>query len=288
MYPVLVQFQGVTFYTYGTVMLLSLILIYVLAARRIDKAPFNREQLDDLGLIIMVSIWVGAGVTSLLLTKPEEVTQQLLEVLRGGKLQKVSTLSIALAVALLMLSYCRWKKLSLTHVSDFLMPFFILGYAVQRTLGCFSAGCCYGQGSDLLWAVRFPSTLGTGTPTEIPLHPTQLYLGITAFLTYGLMRLWEKHSPPSGTITCLGLIGLFGFYFLIAFVRGDLATVQQVGGMPANQLLAGILSIVGMTGFIWFWKREIKTEKKGIRKVGPRGVTPPTPETLGNGQSRHP
>ena len=70
------------------------------------------------------------------------------------------------------------------------------------------------------------------------------------------MRRWQIQQPPKGTLTCLGLVGLFGFYFLVVFVRGDLESVHKVGSMPINQLFAGMISLVGVVGFIGFSSRE--------------------------------
>lgn len=250
MFPILGHFHGITFYTYGTALLVSLVWIYLLAIRRLDTTLLTREQLDDLGLIVLISIWVGGGIVALLLTESHDFTH-LLENFRFETLLQVGTLPISLSVLLLLLFYCRKKTIPFFRVLDFLMPLFVLGYALQRTLGCFSAGCCYGQPSDLIWAVHFPDTGGIGPLPGIPVHPTQLYLGFSAFLTYGIQRLWQTQHPPVGTLTCMGVIGLFGFYGLTAFVRGDLAAVRPIGSFPINQLVSGLICAAGLVGLVW-------------------------------------
>lgn len=262
MYPILGHFYGITFYTYGTVMLASLVLIYVLAILRLDTTLLHREQLDDLGLIILISIWVGGGVVFFLFSEPRNITH-LIDIFSSGKFQKAGTLSISLSVITLLSLYSWWKKLPFKRLLDFLMPFFVLGYAVQRTLGCFSAGCCYGQPSDLFWAIRFPDTLGIGPPAGIPVHPTQLYLGVTAFLTYWLMRRWEtlQPRPPHGTITSVGLVGLFGSYFLVAFARGDIIATRHIGNISVNQIFSGMICVAGVVGLAWIWYSERRTKK---------------------------
>ena len=267
MFPILGHFQGFTFYTYGTVLLLSLVWIYLLAIRRLDTTLLTREQLDDLGLIILISIWVGGGIVTLLFAWSHDFTY-LLENFRFEKFQQVGMLPISLSVLLLLLFYCREKNIPFFKVLDFLMPFFVLGYALQRTLGCFSAGCCYGQPSDLIWAVRFPDTLGVGPVPGIPVHPTQLYMGFTAFLTYAIQRLWQAQHPPAGTLSCIGVIGLFGFYGLTAFVRGDLTSVHHIGSFPINQLVAGLICVAGLAGLVWIQYAESK-KKPGEKDPPP-------------------
>lgn len=259
MHPILGHVYGITLYTYGTVMLAALVLIYILAIRRLDLSLLQREQLDDLGLIVLVSIWFGGGVVFYIFSATHDISH-LVDIFSSGKLQQVGTLSISLSVILLLSLYCWWKKLFLLHVLDFLMPLFILGYAIQRTLGCFSAGCCYGKPSDLFWAVSFADTLGVGPAAGIPVHPTQIYLGITAFFTYGIMRHWQNQQPATGSLTCMGLVGLFGFYFLIAFVRGDLTATRHAGTLPVNQLVAGGICIAGVLGLVWIWNLNRRTK----------------------------
>ena len=50
-------------------------------------------------------------------------------------------------------------------------PALALGHAIGR-IGCFLVGDDYGRPTDLPWGVAFPEGL---PPTDIPVHPTQLY-----------------------------------------------------------------------------------------------------------------
>ena len=260
MYPALGHIHGITLHTYGTVLMASMVLVYGLAIRRRDPTLLQRHQIDDLGLIVLVSVWVSGGLASLLL--PGFQSSALFGNLahlgtpqQGGTSQQMGTLSITITVATALSLYFWWKNLAFVRMADFLMPPFIVGYAVQRTLGCFSAGCCHGHPSDTPWAVTFPETAGIGPFAGVPVHPTQLYLGATAFLTYGLMRRWQARHPPHGTPACLGLIGLFGSYFGVAFFRGDMTATWQVDTMPTGQRLAAMACLIGIVGFIVFWKK---------------------------------
>ena len=245
MYPLLGHVHGIPLYSYGTAMLIALVLIYFLAIRRLDTTGLNRDQIDDIGLIVLLSIWVGGGVLSFVLDGSRD-WNRFMDTFRLDRLQQAGTLPISVIISLFLFLYCWRKRLSFLEVLDFLMPLFVLGYAVQRTLGCFSAGCCYGQPSDLPWAVQFPVSLGGGPPAGHAVHPTQLYLGLTALLTYGLLRRWSTRSFPPGVISCVGVIGLFGFYFLVAFVRADMISSPHVGGLPINQWLAGLICLGGV------------------------------------------
>lgn len=264
MHPILWHFQGISLYTYGFTMMAALMILYFLAVRRLDTTFLSRDHLDDLGLIILISIWVGGGLIYFLLFKSHE-PDSLKNLFQYKNLQQVGTLSISSSVMLLMSLYCWRKKLPFFKVLDFLIPLFVLGYTLQRLFGCFSAGCCYGIPTDLFWGVRFPETFGIGPTPGVLVHPTQIYLGLTAWLTYGVLRHLQKQQHnkyPTGTLTCVGVAGLFGFYFLIAFVRADVLGTPHVWGIQINQLFAAVLSLAGMIGLFWIHKHQTRVDNK--------------------------
>jgi phosphatidylglycerol:prolipoprotein diacylglycerol transferase len=65
------------------------------------------------------------------------------------------------------------------------------GQALGR-IGCFLAGDDYGTPSDLPWAVAFP--LGM-PPTDVPVHPTQLYEATWLLLAAVLLWRRRRRSP---------------------------------------------------------------------------------------------
>jgi phosphatidylglycerol---prolipoprotein diacylglyceryl transferase len=88
-------------------------------------------------------------------------------------------------------------------------------------MGCFLAGCCYGtECHDSLLAVTFTNPDGIA-PLNIPLYPTQLYLGFTSFLIFVVLFLFRNVLKNGGQITfsylCLDSLARF----FIDFYRGD-------------------------------------------------------------------
>ncbi len=262
MYPILFQIGDISVYTYGFVMMSALILIYFMARRRLHESPLSEDQLDDLGLIVLVSIWVGGGLVQLLVFGSWD-WDSLKRMMSYEKLQQVGTVSISSSVALMMGLYCHWRRLPFWRVLDFLVPGFILGYAIQRLFGCFSAGCCYGVPTDVWWSVRFPYTMGIGPTPGVAVHPTQLYLGFTALLVYFLLRRVVRQSPPVGFVTATGLTGLFGFYFAVSFVRADYGDVVLIYGYRLSQLFSFSVFAIGLSVMIWLSLGAVKTERTG-------------------------
>jgi len=63
-------------------------------------------------------------------------------------------------------------------------PFLVLGHGIGR-IGCFLVGDDYGVPSNLPWACAFPKGL---PPTNIPVHPTQLYEMSAYFIIFFYLR----------------------------------------------------------------------------------------------------
>ncbi len=260
MYPILAEWHDIAFYTYGFVMMSALFLIYFLASKQINESILNPTHLSDISFIIVFSIWFGGGLLSGLLMTNDSTLDALRENFTFHTLQQVSTMAISASFILTLLAYCLWKRLPFIQVLDFLIPYFTLGYALQRTFGCFSAGCCYGQPTTLPWGVTFGNTLGIGPETGIQVHPTQLYMGVAALLTT-LIMLKNRHAirQKIGIMTSIGITSLFGVYFLVTFYRGDLLWKSVYWGYEQAQIfsfalfVAGGISWLGLT--IWHAKK---------------------------------
>jgi phosphatidylglycerol:prolipoprotein diacylglycerol transferase len=79
-----------------------------------------------------------------------------------------------------------WQRLPLVPVLAAAAPGLAAGHALGR-IGCLLVGDDYGRPSDLPWAIAFPNGL---PPTDVPVHPTQLYEAIPLFvLAAALTRL---------------------------------------------------------------------------------------------------
>jgi len=125
---------------------------------------------------------------------------------------------------ILIFLYCMIKKLLVWATLDFLLYYAILALAIQRIFGCFLAGCCYGLPTDLPWGVCFPANSPAGIVyPNTPVHPTQLYYGVSALLIYYGLYIYQKRVrfQTEGNVFALGIMGLSLSYFIISFFRGD-------------------------------------------------------------------
>ena len=94
-------------------------------------------------------------------------------------------------------------------------PALALGHGIGR-IGCFLVGDDYGRPTDLPWGVAFPQGL---PPTDIPVHPTQLYeLALLLPVTWLLMR-WSRKGVADRVVFGRYLVLVGVIRFAIEFVR---------------------------------------------------------------------
>ena len=94
-------------------------------------------------------------------------------------------------------------------------PGLALGHAIGR-VGGFLVGDDYGRPSTLPWAVAFPRGL---PPTDVPVHPTQLYEAIPLVLLAWLLVRWRRHGVPDPVVLSRYFMLAGALRFAIEFVR---------------------------------------------------------------------
>jgi prolipoprotein diacylglyceryltransferase len=221
------------------------------------------------------------------------VADMLMRLVRGGGLRvrwagMVSYCGFlaGLAAAALVL---RRSSLSLARFGDLVAAPLGLGIAVTR-LGCFVAGCDYGQVSAVPWALRFPS----GSPAwsahvhnglmpatrdaSLPVHPTQLYeafLGVLIFvIACGLARVpWARRQQGRVFWSVAAVYG--AGRLLIEMVRGDVSR-GLVGALSSAQIFALLLAAVAVVA-LWRVRRVGRAPAAALAAVLAVSVLIPAP-----------
>lgn len=120
--------------------------------------------------------------------------------------------------------------------------------AISR-IGCFFAGCCYGLPTTAPWAIA-PVYCDT---TGHLLHPTQLYSAGLLFLIFLFLYFFGQNLfKKTGQITCAYLFLMSSERFLVDFWRADREFVFVSQQLSVSQLIALILGLIGICGFIYF------------------------------------
>jgi phosphatidylglycerol:prolipoprotein diacylglycerol transferase len=117
-------------------------------------------------------------------------------------------------------------------------PGLALGHAIGR-VGCFLVGDDYGRPSTLPWAVAFPKGL---PPTDVAVHPTQLYEAIPLVALAWLLMRWRRQGTPDPVVLSRYLILAGAIRFAIEFVR---INAHVLGPLTLAQLWSMALIVTG-------------------------------------------
>lgn len=133
----------------------------------------------------------------------------------------------------------RWPMVAVVAAAT---PALAVGHAIGR-VGCLLVGDDYGTPSDLPWAMAFPEGL---PPTDVPVHPTQIYEAIPLVLIAYLLVRWRRNGLEDSAVLgrYLVMTGLlrFGIEFIRVNERVALGlTVAQ--WVSAGVVVAGVAMI---------------------------------------------
>ena len=249
MFPKIVSYGDFFIPTYGVMVALAFLAALWIIGRLAKEAGLPKEPTLNLGIYCALAGMLGAKLMmfafdwKLYWDDPRLIfsreTLQAMGVYQGG-------LILALITAIL---YMRHAKLPALLTSDVFAPGLALGHAIGR-IGCFAAGCCWGQECTRPWSVTFMNMDAhqlTGVPLGIPLHPTQLYESAAeAVIFFYLYRRF--HQPHrEGTIIGLYLILYSLVRFAVEFVRNHEQALPFNGPLSLTQWI----SLATLAAGIW-------------------------------------
>ena len=133
-------------------------------------------------------------------------------------------------------------------VADLVAPFLALGHGIGR-IGCFLVGDDYGIPSNLPWACTFPKGL---PPTDIPVHPTQIYEMTAYFSVFIYLRYKKQNLNFTGELMFEYLFLVGFFRFIIEFIRNN---PQYLMGLTGAQYISLFMMLVAMHQM---WKNRQK------------------------------
>lgn len=251
MYPKLISFGDTFLPSYGVMVALAFLGGLYVTTRLGRRVGLNEEKITNLVIYCALMGLLGAKLFMVLfdlpsyLSNPSELfsmaTLQAAGVYQGGFL-------LALGFAIY---YMRKQALPPLLTMDVFSPGLALGHGVGR-IGCFLAGCCYGQHCDLPWAVHFHDVEAyklTGVPLEVGLHPTQLYESVFNFALFALLYKMFPQPRPAGQLFATYLILYSVFRFCVEFVRHHEQSLTV--GLSNTQWI----SIVTLAAGVWLWQR---------------------------------
>ncbi len=247
MYPELFRIGNFPINTYGVFLALAFLSAIFITAKLAARDGLPRDKVYDLCLWMLLAGLVGSKIL-MLFTEPEyraDPWQLLsLDFLRSGGVFYGGLIGAVAAGYFLMKRYqLPWWK-----TADACAPGIAIGNFFGRQ-GCFAAGCCWGKPTDLPWGVKF-TELGheiTGVPTDVHLHPTQLYESFAMLLVF-LFLLWlHKRKRFDGQVVLFYGVLYSVIRFSIEFVRddprGDILGLTTLTGLSTSQLISIVIGI---------------------------------------------
>jgi phosphatidylglycerol:prolipoprotein diacylglycerol transferase len=264
MYPKLLELGPITLFTYGVLLAAAYLAGLKLAMVRAKARGLDSARVLDLGIYIIISALVGAKLL-LLLTDFGSYVSNPAELLTLARVGGVFYGGLILAV-IVALWYIRRIGLPLWTTCDVFAPGIALGHVIGR-LGCLFAGCCYGKPTDVPWAITFTSPFAyenTGTPLNVPLHPTQLYEAGAEAIILAILLLTERRGRPfPGRTFWLYMLLYAVSRFVIEIYRGDpRGTVFMFSTSQFISVLLAPLAVVMLA----YLSRRLEPEPKRARK----------------------
>ena len=245
-------------HTYGLLLALAFLAGLWVAARQAKRARLDANRVTDMAVWVLIAGLVGAKVLLLAVDFRfySHNPRELLSIFQSGGVFYGGLIGGILVAWW----YVRRHALPGWATADVLAPGVILGQAIGR-LGCFAAGCCYGKPTSVPWAVTFTDVYAartTGTPLDTPLHPSQLYESVLAFLLFfGLLWLSDRKRFP-GQVVLTYTVGYSVIRFVLEFWRGDLDRGSFFGGALSTSQIIAIVLVLGAAAL---WPR---LSRKGL------------------------
>lgn len=241
--------------TYGVLVAAAFLAAIAVTARLARRAGLNADDVTGLGInaalagLIGAKLWMVVQNLPLYLRQPAELftlsTLQSGGVFFGGLLGAVAVTWWTI----------RSKKLPVLPTLDAFAPGIALGHAIGR-VGCFAAGCCWGQACDRSWAVTFRNRDAhelTGVPLDLPLHPTQLYEVASQLVLFALLwvlynrRMAGRLGP--GQVFAVYLAGTSAARFMVDFFRAHDSALPFGGPLSIAQWVSLGLASAGLVLF---------------------------------------
>jgi phosphatidylglycerol:prolipoprotein diacylglycerol transferase len=233
---------SITVHTYGVLLAIAFLAGLWVVSRQARRAGLDAGRITDMAVWVLIAGLVGAKLLLVLVDwryfgrNPRD----LLGILQSGGVFYGGFIGGALVAWW----YARRYHLPGWQTADVLAPGVVLGQAIGR-LGCFSAGCCWGKVTQVPWAVTFTDVNAArtvGTPMDTPLHPSQIYESVAAFLIFAFL-LWLAPRKRFHGQVVLAYVALYAAVrFTLEFFRGDADRGAWLGGaVSTSQLVAVVL-----------------------------------------------
>ena len=213
---------------------------------------YNKSIVLDLVIICAICAIVGARLYYVIFSGKQWSFLEILQVWNGGFAVYGGIIGGALGIIV----YCKIKHISIVQTFDMVAPALIIGQSIGR-IGCFFAGCCYGElvsGPSMQW---FPFAIEMADGWHYSTFFYESFLCLLGFIA--VFILYKKTN----------ITGLYsGFYFvyygivrcILEIFRGDSLFIGN-SGIKVSWLLSILVIVLGVVWLAIFITKDVKSKK---------------------------
>jgi phosphatidylglycerol---prolipoprotein diacylglyceryl transferase len=240
--PIIFSVGPISVRWYGLLFAMSFVVGYMIMLRIFRKENIPEPLLDELSMYMLISTVVGARLGHVLFYEPASYLAHPLDILKiwqGGLASHGAAIGIIFALYL----FSRKSRQSFFWVIDRIVIVVALSGFFIRTGNLFNSEI-YGNVTTLPWGFIFQRVGET-----VPHHPTQIYEGL-CYLALFFFLLWyyfkKDGKPREGFLFGFFLVWVFGFRFLIEFIKEPQVSFENSMALNMGQLLSIPFVIAGI------------------------------------------
>ena len=266
-HPVLFHLGSIVIPAYGALAALGVLLALFLALRTAKRAGVDPNQLWNLCIVALFAAVVGSRL--LLVAVNFSALRLHPRWLLGLAMIHHPLLAVAGGAfgAVAATLYGRWQHMQLWPTLDALAAPLALALGMEQ-VGALMAGSGYGTPTTLPWAVTYfhpITTLWSGTPLGVPVHPVQIYAALAFFVLCLLLWFALTRRPRPGDVAGLALLGFGVAIYITEFWRDTEGRgTVLAGALDGPQAAAVVLMLVG-AAILW----ERKPRAQAASQHGP-------------------
>ncbi len=250
MYPVLIKIGKFQINSWGFMMLIAILLSIWGISRLFKKQGYNDDIVVELVVLSALAGVIGSRLAYLIIYEWQEfLLDPLATLIPSGGISGMIWYGGFLGGFIVFFLYMRKYKLEFWKISDIFAPFLALSYAIVR-IGCFLAGCCYGQETNSACGVVFPYV------DALTRHPTQLYSSLLNFMLFLFLIWFYPRRRFDGEVFLLYLIGYSIYRFIIEYFREN---IIFYGPLSMGQVYTLGLLLIAAVIYWWRYKYSKKS-----------------------------
>lgn len=237
MCPILLQLGPLKIPAYGFFLATAFFTCNLLARWIARQEKFDPEMVTEAAVEFIVAALLGAHLSHVIMDWHVYVEHPGRAFIPGAV--PLAFQGGLVAAAVVGWWFCKRHKIRPGQLFDIVAPTLPLGLAFAR-IGCFLAGCCYGEPTRMPWGVTFPHL-------ALPRHPAQLYELTLDLCLLGFMLWYRKRKRFEGEMFFVFLV-LYGMVrFFCEYFRAD-TPANMLGGLSWPQWVS--IAFMALGGFV--------------------------------------